>query len=477
MSDRDRVIEKLPAILEEFAGILRIPSIASSPEDLKKCAEKIAAMLAKRGLDVRLIEQEGSAPLVVGKLDVGADKTVALYSHYDGQPVDQPDWVNDPWEPTLHAGIAEEGAPKVQSIDDLDSADFRLYARCASDDKAPTQALCSALDLMGDDKPACNLLVITEGEEEVGSTNFQDLLSQVSETKEVDAWLICDGPVHPSRKQQIVFGARGVVALQMTVYGPTRTLHSGHFGNWTPNPAMRLVHLIASMRDERGFITIDGYGDQVLQLTESELQAIGAMPANDEELLEELGASSPEDGVSGMSVSTMRPAINLHGIQAGHVEQQATNAIMQTAHSSMDIRLVPEQTIEKVREDIERHIVKQGFHIVTEVPTKETLKQHDKVVKLDWGHGYEPARTPLSSPFAKALIKAAMHHTDDLVINPMLGGSVPIRKIVATADRPVAILPIANHDNNQHGANENIRVQNLIDGILLYKAVLKNLTL
>lgn len=434
-------------------------------------------MLSKRDLDVRLVDQDGAAPLVVGKLDFGAEKTVAIYSHYDGQPVNQPNWVNDPWTPTLHAGIAEDGAPRVESISDVDEADYRLYARCTSDDKAPTQALCSALDLLGDDRPACNLLVITEGEEESGSTNFQDLLAKVPETENVDAWLICDGPVHPSRKQQVIFGARGVVSLQMTVYGPSRTLHSGHFGNWIPNPAMRLVHLLSSMRDDRGFVTIDAYSDRVLKLTAEEIQAIDAMPANDATLLEELGVNGPEDGESGLSLSTMRPAINLHGIQAGHVRNEATNAIMQTAHSSMDIRLVPDQTVAQVREDIERHVEKQRYHIVKQDPEKEALRNHEKVVKMEWGHGYEAARTPLSSPFAQSLIKAAKHHKKDLVVNPMLGGSVPISKIVATADKPAAILPIANHDNNQHGANENIRIQNLIDGILLYKTVLKNLTL
>ena len=476
-TDRARVIEKLPAILEEFAGILRIPSIASNPKALHECATKISSMLQSRGLEVRLVEQEGAAPLVVGKLNVGAEKTLAIYSHYDGQPVDQLDWINDPWTPTLHAGIAEEGAPRVDSIDDLASADYRLYARCVSDDKAPTQALCSALDLLGDEKPACNLLVITEGEEESSSPNFQNLLAQVPETAQVDAWLICDGPVHPSRRQQVIFGARGVVALQMTVYGPTRTLHSGHFGNWVPNPAMRLVHLIASMRDERGFVTIDGYNDRVKELTSEDERAIAAMPDTDTQLLLEVGVKGPEDGASGMSKSTMRPAINLHGIEAGHVQHEATNAIMQTAHSSMDIRLVPDQTVAQVRKDIEQHVRKQGFHIVTTVPDNETLTNNEKVVRMEWGHGYEPARTPLSSQFAQSLIKAAKLHSEDIVINPMLGGSVPIRKIVAAADRPVAILPIANHDNNQHGANENIRIQNLVDGILLYKTVLKNLTL
>ncbi len=461
------------AALEEFARLLSIPTTAADVQGLRSCASLIAEMLSSRGLKTRLVEAGNAAPLVVGTLDVGAKRTIALYSHYDAQPVQQPDWQNDPWTPTLYDGRVEDGARRVEieDVSDWTAHDYRLYARCASDDKAPTQALCSALDLL-QGKTSVNLLVITEGEEECGSPNFQSLIDQVPETNGVDGWLILDGPVHHSRKQQVVFGARGVTTLQMTVYGPTRTLHSGHYGNWIPNPAMRLVHLVASMRDERGFVTVKGFGDHVLHMTESEERALKAMPNHDSDMLADLGVSAPEDGASSLGEAVMRPAINLHGIEAGHVQREATNAIMQTARSSMDIRLVPDQTIAQVVRAIESHVEEQGFHIVRNEPTLDQLRSHKKVVKLDWGEGYEPARTPLDSPFARSLISAV---GEGVIVNPMLGGSVPIRKIVAQNDTPVAILPIANHDNNQHGANENIRVLNLIQGIDLYSRVLSHL--
>ncbi len=461
------------ATLEEFARLLSVPTTVGDAQGLRDCARLIDGMLAARGLKTRLIEAGNAAPLVVGTLNVGAERTIALYSHYDAQPVQQPDWQNDPWTPTLYDGRIEDGALRVlfDDVSDWNAHDYRLYARCASDDKAPTQALCSALDLL-QSKTSVNLLVITEGEEECGSPNFQSLLGQVPETKTVDAWLILDGPVHNSRKQQVVFGARGVITLQMTVFGPAHTLHSGHYGNWIPNPAMRLVHLVASMRDERGRVTVDGFGDHVLQMTSAEERALQAMPNHDTDMLAGLGVFGPEDGASSIGEAVMRPAINLHGIEAGHVQREATNAIMQTARSSMDIRLVPDQTIAQVVHAIERHVTGQGFHIVHEDPSIDRLRSHEKVVKLDWGEGYEPARTPLDSPFAQSLIAAV---GEGVVVNPMLGGSVPIRKIVAQNDKPVAILPIANHDNNQHGSNENIRILNLIQGIELYAQVLSRL--
>jgi acetylornithine deacetylase/succinyl-diaminopimelate desuccinylase-like protein len=453
------------AVVEEFSRLLGVPTTVEDVEGRERCSRLIAEMLARRGLQTRLVGQEGAAPMVVGTLDVGARDTVALYSHYDAQPVRQPDWANDPWTPTLYDGRIEDGASRVSSVADWRAHDYRIYARCASDDKAPTQALCSALDLLGG-KTSVNLLVVTEGEEECGSPNFRSLLSRVPEVEGVAGWLILDGPVHTSGRQQVVLGARGVVTLQMTVYGPSRTLHSGHYGNWVPNPAMRLVHLIASMRDSAGRVTVRGFGEHVLELTELERQALVALPESD---IASLGVFGPEDGASSHAEAVMRPAINLHGIQAGHVQREATNAIMQSAGCSFDVRLVPDQTIEGVKRAIERHVADQGFLVLHTDPTLEQRRGHERIVRLDWGEGYEPSRTPLDSPFAQRLVAACGPET---LVNPMLGGSVPIRKIAA---ENVAILPIANPDNNQHGTNENIRVSNLVRGIELYARVLSGL--
>ncbi|HXH60199.1 MAG TPA: M20/M25/M40 family metallo-hydrolase [Fimbriimonadaceae bacterium] len=459
-------------VLAEFSRLLSIPTTVAHTEGREECARLIAAMLSKRGFATRLVEAPGAAPLVVGKLDAGADRTLALYCHYDAQPVDQPDWLNDPWTPTLYDGVAENGALRVRPDDvkDWTAHDYRVYARSTSDDKAPVQVLCSALDKLGA-APAVNLLFVVEGEEECGSPNFRQLLTQVPETDDVLGWLILDGPVHPSRRQQVIFGARGVVTLQMTIYGPTRTLHSGHYGNFVPNPAMRLVHLIASMRDPLGHVTVEGFGDAVAVLGDEEKQAFAKLPDIGGEMLAAVNVHGPEDGSSSFAEAVARPAINLHGIQAGHVQQEATNAIMQTARSSMDIRLVPDQTVADVQRAVTEHVKRQGFHVIEREPTPEELRSNEKVVRMQWGSGYEPARTPLSSEFARALIKAV---GTDVLVNPMLGGSVPIRKIVSQSDVPVAILPIANHDNNQHGANENIRIANLSDGIETYARLLSS---
>jgi acetylornithine deacetylase/succinyl-diaminopimelate desuccinylase-like protein len=330
-----------------------------------------------------------------------------------------------------------------------------------------------ALDALRANKraPAFNLRLLFEGEEEAGSPHLAEYFALHPELLRPDAWIICDGPVHQSGRMELAFGARGTVCVDMTVYGPVKGLHDGHYGNWVPNPIVRLTHLIDSMRDEDGRILIAGFGDDVLPPSPAELAAIEVVPDVEADLKREFAIGGTEGSGRPLNELLMRPALNVRGIQSGNVGERATNTIQTEALASIDFRLVPAQTPESVRAKVERHIAALGYTIVDHTPDAATRQAHDKLVKLAWCPGYPAARTSLDLPLSReiaALLTAAGHEP---VLLPTLGGSVPMYLFQQPRGTPTLILPIANHDDNQHAPNENLRLRNLWDGIEVFAGV------
>ena len=465
-------------IITGFADLLSIPNVASDSRNIRVNASTIRDLYEARGFDARLLETDGSPPAVFAQRNSpGADKTLLIYAHYDGQPANADDWASDPWVPVLRDGPVEQGGQVIPMQAPYDP-EWRLFARSAGDDKAPIIALLAALDALKEAgiEPSVNLKVFFEGEEEAGSPHLQQMLSSHRELLGADLWLFCDGPVHQSRNQLLSYGVRGAYGFGLTVFGPNRPLHSGHYGNWAPNPIMRLVELIASMRDPQGNITIEGYGDQVIPPSLAELEAIEQAPSVDDQLIEELGIGAPENAER-IEVSIMRPAMNLRGIRSGDVGAQARNSIQTSATASIGLRLVPAQTPDYLQQVIEQHIRNQGYLIVYEPPTAEQRRSHDHIALLDWGEsGYPAYRTPMNLPEAEAVAAILDELSDQPLIQlPTMGGSLPLYLIEEVLKTPVLILPIANHDNNQHGKDENLRLQNLWDAIEIYAAVITNL--
>jgi acetylornithine deacetylase/succinyl-diaminopimelate desuccinylase-like protein len=321
-----------------------------------------------------------------------------------------------------------------------------------------------------------NLKFFFEGEEEAGSTNLRRLLEIHRETLRADAWVFCDGPVHQSGRQQVVFGARGVMGLELTTYGPARALHSGHYGNWAPNPAALMATLLASMRDDDGRITIAGFADDVRPISAAERSALGAMPMIDSTLRRALRLGATEANNAALAERIMQPALNIRGIRVGAVRELAANAIPTEASASIDFRLVPNQKPERVRELVEAHLRSRGYHVVHETPDSATRLAHPRVVRAEWEGGYAATRAAMDIPFSRALVAAASSGAPvpPLAV-PTLGGSLPTSTFEQVLGVPLVILPIANYDNNQHAANENLRFQNLWDGIELFAAVMARL--
>ena len=465
-------------ILDGFAELLSLPNVASDEVNIRRNADYISGLLRQRDFDVRLLELEGSPPAVYAeRLSPGAQKTLMIYVHYDGQPVNPADWASDPWTPVLRDGLVEQGG-KIIPMQAPFGPEWRIYGRSAGDDKAPIVALNAALDALAAAGIglSVNLKLFFEGEEEAGSPHLRQMLTRYRDLLNADLWLFCDGPVHQSRRWQLSYGVRGSFGFGLTVFGPNRPLHSGHYGNWAPNPIVRLTALIGTMRDEAGNILIDGYHDQVVAPTLLEMQAIDAAPRVDDGLIRELGIHRPETG-DRVEMAVMRPALNLRGIRSGDVGERARNSIQTSATASIGLRLVPAQTTDYLREVIERHIAGQGYLVLDREPTAQERDSHGRIAMLDWSDGGYPAyRAPFDLPMAVSVANIMNQLGDqDLVQLPTMGGSLPLYLIDEVVGSPILILPIANHDNNQHGKDENLRLQNLWDAIEIYAAVLTNL--
>jgi acetylornithine deacetylase/succinyl-diaminopimelate desuccinylase-like protein len=439
-------------ILDEFFALLRLPNVARNVDDMRRNAAFIRQMFERRGVSTRLLEVEGAPPIVYGeRLVPGASGTVMFYVHYDGQPVEPRMWTSgDPFRPVL-------------TTDD----DPRVYARSASDDKAPLIAFATAIDAMRAAKiePAVNWKFFFDGEEEAGSPHLGAVLERYKDLLGADLWVFCDGPVHQSRQQQVVFGVRGVTTLQLTIYGPRRELHSGHYGNWAPNPARLLSKLLASMHDDTGHVLVRDFYSDVVPLGDAERKALAALPSMDAQLRKELLLAETEGDGRRLDELINQPALVIQGMSVAGVGSQTRNVVPDRAMAALGIRLVAGNDWRRMQDRVIEHVRGQGFHVVENEPDTATLLKHPRVCRVERETGYNAVREPMDSPAAKRVLAAVESARGPVLRVPTLGGSLPIAPIREVLRVPVIIVPIANHDNNQHGHNENIRVQNLWDGI------------
>ncbi|MFN8580450.1 MAG: M20/M25/M40 family metallo-hydrolase [Gemmatimonadaceae bacterium] len=466
------------AILTEYRELLSLPNVASDLPNIRRNASLLMQMLQRRGATTRLLELDGAPPAVYGELRApGATRTLVLYAHYDGQPVVPSQWAGAPFTPMLRDRALYQGGKEIAfpTPGQRTNGEWRIYGRSASDDKLAIITMLTALDAInaGGQKPSVNLKFFFEGEEEAGSGHLEAILAKYRDVLAGDAWIFCDGPAHQSGTPQVIFGMRGVTGLELTIYGPTRPLHSGHYGNWAPNPGAMIANLIASMRDDDGHIRIAGFYDDIVPISASEKQAIAALPPVDSTLRASLGLARTEADNAPLAERIMVPALNVRGIRVGGVQESGANVISTEAFASFDFRLVPKQTPERVRELVERHIAAQGYFIVRDSVDMATRLAHPKIARLEWESGYPAQRTSLDDPFGRAVAAAASSGAPgSLVRSPTLGGSGPSYLFTKVLGVPVVTLSIANYDNNQHAANENLRLQNLWDGIEIYASLM-----
>ncbi len=467
------------AIVRDFADLLSIPNDALDAENIRLNAETIFGLFAARGFSMELLETEGAPPLIYGALEApGAERTVAIYVHYDGQPTEDAKWTHPPFEPVLYTKPIPEGGeivPFPAPGDPVDH-DWRLYARSTGDDKAPIPALIAAIDaLAAEDIPhTSNIKLIFDGEEERGSPHLDDYLAaHADKFADVDLWLFCDGPTHQSGRAQLVFGVRGVTGLDVTVYGPNRGLHSGHYGGWAPGPGWRLAQLLASMKDADGEVLIKDFYTSTAPITAADRAAIAATPAVDGQLRETFGLAATEADGALLAERILMPALIFRGLKSAEVGADARNVIPPSATASIGVRLAAGNDPEKMLDLVEAHIKRQGYRIVREDPDAALRLKYPLIAKVTRRTGYPAVRSRMDDPSVAPLIDALRIAVgDELILTPTLGGSLPLYMFEEASAAPIVILPIANFDNNQHAPDENIRLGNLFYGIEAYAAVL-----
>src|SRR3989440_4339062 len=468
-------------VLTEFTRLLAIPNVASDRENIRRNAQFIVEMMQRRGLNPQLLEAKTKdvPPAVFGEWKApGAKQAIVLYAHYDGQPVDPKQWTaSPPFQPTWRSAAFESGGKIVTLLDNGQiNPEWRLYARAAADDKAGVMAILTAFDALRAQNatPSFNLKFVFEGEEEGGSPHLGEIIDLHKDLLQSDAWIICDGPVHQSGRKQVVFGVRGDQNVDVTVYGAKRPLHSGHYGNWAPNPAMTLARLLASMKDESGRVTITGWYDGVEPLGDAERRAIAEAPAYDDELRAELGLARTEGNGKSLMEVINQPSLNINGISSGDVGALARNVIPTTATAVLDLRLVKGNDYRQQVRHLIDHIRRQGFYVIDHDPTDPERKQYALIAKgIATVGGYNAERTRMDLPISLAVINAVQSTSKDGIVKlPTSGGSLPLSIITDRLKTLTITVPIVNYDNNQHAENENLRLQNLWDGIETLAAVM-----
>lgn len=469
-------------ILKEFTTLLSIPNVASDTQNIRRNAALIVEMMKQRGLNPRLLEAStpNAPPAVYGEWKTpGAQRTILVYAHYDGQPTDPKQWTGtQPWQPVFRSAALEANGQIIPSPAEgsMINPQWRIYARSASDDKAGVMAILTAFSALKDKgiPLTSNIKFFFEGEEEAGSPHLGEIINLNKELLAADAWIIGDGPVHQSGRKQVVFGARGDTNVDLTVYAAKRPLHSGHYGNWSPNPAHLLARLLASMKDDEGRVTIDGWYSDAEPLGEVERRAIAEAPQYDEELKQQLGIKRTEGGGKALLELINQPSLNINGFASGDVGALARNVIPTTATAVLDLRLVRGNDHQRQIQRVIEHIRKQGYHVLDREPTDADRAQYPLLARVNARPGgYNAERTRMDLPISKSVIDAVQSTSPEkIVLLPTSGGSLPLSIITERLKTVTISVPIANYDNNQHAENENIRLQNLWDGFEIWAAIM-----
>lgn len=474
----DNLSEKYAkASWQQFYELLSIPNDAHFPEDIEKnmvwCEEAFAA----QGFQTTRLETERIPLLMAERASENAEKTVLIYLQIDGQPVDPKAWnQKDPFAPALKQlnEMNEWEAIDWSNIHENYDPELRIFARSTSDAKGPVSMFLAALKAADDNgiKPNYNLKVIMDFEEELGSPPLPAAVEKHKEALSADMLIIFDGPRHISNRPTLTFGARGIATITLTLHGPIKPQHSGHYGNYAPNPAMRLAELLASMKDDEGRVTIPGFYDGIV-LDEETKSILSQVPDDEDQIMKSIGISTTDKVGSNYQESIQYPSLNIRGMSSGWVGEEVRTIIPSTAIAEIDVRLVLESDPERLLDLIQKHIQGEGYEILNSNPTMDQRMKHAKLITWDSEISYQSFRTEFDSEVGIWLESALSKAFDTSPIKIRnSGGSIPISPFVNTLGIPAVTVPTVNRDNNQHSPNENIRLGNYVDGVKTFLAIL-----
>ncbi len=460
--------QNLQKSLTELREFLQLANNGEDPEQIRKNLEWCLQALKTRKFETSVLISNG-VPYVYAKHMYDPKKPwILIYMQIDGQPTDDTNWDQpDPFKAELKQ-LKNEKWERLDWNQAQMNPDWRIFARSASDSKGPSIAFLSALDILAEKKiaPEFNIKLILDFQEEMGSPSLPELVLKNKELFQAKRLLIMDGTRHVSNLPTLTFGARGIVTITLKVFGAKTELHSGQYGNFAPNPALRLAQLIGGMTDDKGRVTIPGFYDGI-QLSLKEKELINDMPGNDEDILRRIGIARADQVGETYEESLQYPSLNIRGLKAASVGKEARTVIPSEAIAEIDIRLVPESDGERLVSLIKNFIVSRGYHFVNESPTQEERLQYSNLISFQYEMGSKPFRTDLNSETG-IWLSSAMDRTfgaGNYVKQRTTGGSQPIEPFITSLALPAVSIRIPNPDNNIHAANENLRIGNFVEGI------------
>jgi acetylornithine deacetylase/succinyl-diaminopimelate desuccinylase-like protein len=468
-------VRKAAESIKEFVAI---PNEAGDHSNTMRNINWLTKQFTSRGFNTAVIPTEGEPLFFAVRPMVEELPTVLFYMHFDGQPVDPLKWnQKDPYEVVLkkqqNGEWIEEDWTKLNEAIDFEA---RLFGRSVSDDKGPIVMLLSALDLLKKEnkKVSFNIKIILDGEEEKGSKPLPEAVKKNGELLAADFLIINDGPVHLSEKSTLIYGCRGITTLDITTFGPVAPQHSGHYGNYAPNPGFQLAQLLASMKDVDGKVLIDGYYKGIV-LDEETRKILESVPDDKEAINKRLSIKSPEKVGANYQESLQYPSLNIRGLSSGWVGKQARTIVPNKATAAIDIRLVPESDGEALKTMIKKHIEKQGFYITQKEPTSEERLKYDRIAMVEENSITPPFRTEMDNPYAvwAESVLTRVHNETPVKIR-IMGGTVPTAAFINTLNIPAVIIPMVNPDNNQHSPNENLKVRQIAYGIKTFYGLLSS---
>jgi acetylornithine deacetylase/succinyl-diaminopimelate desuccinylase-like protein len=337
-------------------------------------------------------------------------------------------------------------------------------------------ALLGAVDALRatGSKPAWSLRVVLDGQEEGGSANFRRFVASSGEKLKADLAITLDGPRHPSTRPTMYYGVRGGAGVTITVFSSRNDLHSGNYGNWAPDASIRLGRLLASMKDESGRVLIEGFYDDVTPLTPTELRALASAPNVETELAREFGVARPERPETRLEQKLNEPTLNVLAMESGGgTSAPGRTAIPATATARVAMRLVNGLDPAKMNERVIAHVRKQGYFVVlNRDPTEEERLAHPLLARIEARGGNRATRVSMDEPLAQSVAKALTRGAVGPVQLPTLGGSMPFGEFSEGLKLPTVGVSLVNHDNNQHGPDENLKLRNLWEGIDFLASIL-----
>lgn len=467
---------KVRHTIDELKEFIAIPNDALVKDDITDNLIWLKKKFNARGFNTTELETSNH-PLFFAALPMDDNKpTLLLYMHLDGQSVDASKWnQTNPYQMVLKKPVGEsfEEVPFSELNDDI-NYDWRIFGRSTSDDKGPIVMFLNAIDILQKEekKLPFNLKVILDSEEERGSKPLPEAVKQYRELLESDFLVIHDGPMHASGKPTVVYGCRGITTMALTTYGPIKPQHSGHYGNYAPNPGFQLAQLLASMKDSNGKVLISGYYDGIT-IDDKTIKVLESVPDNAKNIANLLQIKNHEKVGAFYQESLQYPSLNVRGLGSGWIGKKARTIVPASATAELDLRLVPESNGSRLKQLVKDHIKTQGFTVLNHVPSKEERLKHDQIVTVTEGGVTDAFRTELSNKYGEFLVRTmGQTFSQEVVQIRIMGGTVPIAPFINELNIPAFIVPMVNADNNQHSPNENLRIGQIAYGIQVFYGLL-----